>query len=61
MVSVVEYGEHIGTLKNLFVDMNDAVNFAGRLMAASESDYEPFGPDQWYCHETGEYLKIEIA
>jgi hypothetical protein len=59
MVCVVEYGENIGELRNLFRDIQQAKIFAKQIIALSHQDYECIGPNQWYCQEKKEYLKIE--
>ena len=59
MVSVIEYGENIGTLKNLFEDYRQAVRFAKRIIAVSENQYKLIAPYLWWCREKGEYIKIE--
>ena len=59
MICVVEYGEGIGTLKNLFSTRQQALVFAKRVMALSDKEYRCIGPHQWYCSEKKEYVKIE--
>ena len=59
MVCVVEYGENIGTLRNLFQDFQQAKIFAKRIIALSDQNYVCIGPNQWYCPEKKEYVKIE--
>jgi len=59
MICVVEYGENIGTLRNLFPDRQQALVFARQIIALSDDKYRCIGPHQWYCRETKEYLKIE--
>ena len=59
MVCVIEYGENIGTLKNLFQDFQQALIFVEQLIALSEDNYKCIGPNQWYCQEKNEYVKIE--
>ena len=59
MVCVVEYGENIGTLRNLFQDLQQALIFVEQLIALSEDNYKYFGPNQWYCQEKNQYVKIE--
>ncbi|MGD8739759.1 MAG: hypothetical protein PVG34_05550 [Desulfobacterales bacterium] len=59
MICVVEYGEHIGTLRNLFPDSQQAVVFAEQIIALSDAEYRCIGPHQWYCQEKKEYVKIE--
>ena len=59
MICVVEYGEHIGTLRNLFPDSRQALVFAEQIIALSDAEYRCIGPHQWYCQEKKEYVKIE--
>jgi hypothetical protein len=59
MICVTEYGESIGTLRNLFSNRQQAIVFARRIMALSDKEYRPIGPHQWYCSEKKEYVKIE--
>ena len=59
MVIVVEYGDHIGTLKNLFGDMQQAVLFAKKIIDLSGQKYECIGRFLWYCQEKQEYIKID--
>jgi hypothetical protein len=56
---VVEYGDNIGTLKNLFGDLQQAVVFVKRIMNFTGNRYQMIGPYKWYCHEKQEYIKIE--
>ncbi len=59
MVSVVEYGDNIGTLKDLFWDRQQAVMFVEKIIGLSNNKYLCIGPYQWYCQEKREYIKIE--
>ena len=59
MVCVIECGENIGTLRNLFSDIEQARVFAKQIIALSENEYERIGPNQWYCQDKNEYVKIE--
>jgi hypothetical protein len=59
VVIVVEYGDHIGTLKNLFGDMQQAVLFAKKIIDLSGRKYECIGRFLWYCQEKQEYIKID--
>ena len=59
MFCVVEYGENIGTLRNLFPDIQQALVFAEQIIALSDKEYKSIGPHQWYCQEKKEYVKIE--
>ena len=59
MVSVTEYGDNIGTLKNLFLDFRQASRFVRKIINLSENHYEWIGPYLWCCYEKEEYIKIE--
>ena len=59
MVCVVEYGENTGTLRNLFLDFQQALIFAEQIISLSNDEYECIGPNQWYCPQKNEYVKIE--
>ena len=59
MICVVEYGENIGTLRNLFSDIQQALVFAKQIIALSDEEYTCIGPNQWYSQERKEYVKIE--
>jgi len=59
MICVVEYGENIGTLRNLFPDIQQALVFAKQIIALSDEEYTCIGPNQWYCQERKEYVKVE--
>ena len=59
MICVIEYGENIGTLRNLFQDFQQALIFAEQLIELSKDNYESIGPNQWYCQAKKEYVKIE--
>ena len=59
MTQVLEYGDNIGTLKNFFCDLQQAVTFAKTIIAVSDNTYEYVGPYHWYCSEKQEYIKIE--
>jgi len=58
MISVVEYGKNIGTLKNIFWDLPQAVIFAKRIIAFSDNSYDCIGRYQWCCRAKQEYIKI---
>ena len=60
MVQVVEYGENIGTLKNLFLDEKEAMKFAKIIMEHSTEEYTCIDPRHWYCARNNEYVKVEI-
>ena len=59
MFWVMEYGDNIGTVKNLFIDMKKALSFARLIMQCSGRDYQATGQHEWYCVATKEYIKIE--
>jgi hypothetical protein len=59
MVCVVEYGDNIGTLKNMFPDLKQALVFAEQIIKIAKEEYTCIGTHQWYCSERNEYLKIE--
>ena len=59
MADVIEYGENIGTLKNIFCDLQQAVIFAQKIIDISDNKYECVGRYRWYCSEKKEYVKIE--
>ena len=59
MICVVEYGKHIGTLRNIFPDKQQALAFAQRIIALSDGKYQSIGPYKWYCREKKEFVKIE--
>jgi hypothetical protein len=59
MICVIEYGEKMGTLRNLFQDFQQALIFAEQLIELSNDNYESIGPNQWYCQAKKEYVKIE--
>lgn len=59
MFSVLEYGDSIGTLKNLFWDRDQAVMFAEKIIGLSNNKYLCIEPYHWYCQEKREYIKIE--
>ena len=59
MICVVEYGENIGTLKNMFSDLKQAIGFAEKIIKITTEEYTCIGTHQWYCKEKNEYIKIE--
>jgi hypothetical protein len=59
MFFVIEYGENIGTLKNIFCTMSQAQRFVRGIIDVSVESYECIGPDRWFCREKDEYLMIE--
>ena len=61
MFCVMEYGKNIGTIKTLFLDMNQAVGFANKIMSYSGRFYRTIGNYKWYCIETREFIAIKKA
>ena len=61
MVKVIEYGENIGTLKNLFRDEQAALKFIKFIMDGAQGEYTQVGPNKWYCATKKEYLKVETV
>jgi hypothetical protein len=59
MVCVLEYGENIGTLRNLFRDEQQAVYFAKHIMELSEEEYTCIATNKWYCSEKDEYVEVQ--
>jgi len=59
MICVIECGENIGTLRNLFPDIQQALVFAKQIIALSEEEYRCIGPNQWYCQDKKEFVRIE--
>jgi hypothetical protein len=59
MVSVIEYGNNIGSLKNLFRNLQEAILFVNKITKWSNNKYEYIGSYRWCCVEKDEYIKIE--
>jgi hypothetical protein len=59
MYCVVEYGENIGTLRNLFNRKKDASSFARRIMNAYGRKYRRIGRDAWFCRVTKEFIRVD--
>ena len=57
MICVVEYGENIGTLRNLFRDEDQAKIFAKHIIDLSEAEYTCVATNKWYCAEKNEYVE----
>jgi hypothetical protein len=60
MIYVVEHGENIGTLRNIFADFQQALVFAKRLISFSGENYTCVAPNKWYCQKKNEYVEIEF-
>ena len=59
MVCVLEYGENIGTLRNLFRDEEQAVVFAKHIIELSEEAYTCIATNKWYCSQKDEYVEVQ--
>jgi hypothetical protein len=59
MVCVLEYGENIGTLRNLFRDEEQAVVFAKHIIELSEAEYTCIATNKWYCSQKDEYVEVQ--
>lgn len=59
MVCVLEYGENIGTLQNIFHDMQQAKNFAKQLIDLAEEEYTCIAKNKWFCAKKKEYVEIK--
>ena len=59
MVCVLEYGENIGTLRNLFRDESQAIVFAKYIIDLSEEEYICVATNKWYCADKNEYVEVQ--
>jgi hypothetical protein len=59
MICVVEYGQDIGTLRNLFLDIEQATFFVKRIIEFAEDEYTCIASNKWYCENKNEYLEIK--
>lgn len=59
MVCVDEYGENIGTLRNLFRDLQQAIVFAQHIIESAEDEYTCIGMHKWFCEKKNEYVEIK--
>ena len=59
MVCVLEYGENIGTLRNLFRDEAQAIVFAKYIINLSEEEYICVATNKWYCSDKNEYVEVQ--
>jgi hypothetical protein len=59
MVCVLEYGENIGTLRNLFRDQQQAIVFAKKIIEIAEEEYTRIGLNKWFCEVKNEYVEIK--
>ena len=59
MVCVLEYGDNIGTLRNLFRDEHQAIIFAKHIMDLADEEYTCIAANKWYCSEKNEYVEVQ--
>ena len=59
MVCVLEYGENIGTLRNLFRDQQQATVFAKQLIDLADEEYTCIAKNKWFCEKKNEYVEIK--
>ena len=60
MICVLEYGDNIGTLRNLFRDEEQAIIFAKHIMDLSEEEYTSIAANKWFCSNKNEYVEIQV-
>ena len=58
MVRVDEYGENIGTLRNLFRELQQAIVFAKNIIELADEEYTCVGTYKWFCEKKKEYVEI---
>jgi len=58
MVSVLEYGENIGTLRNLFRDEQQAIIFAKHIISLSKEEYTCIATNKWHCAKIDQYVEV---
>ncbi len=59
MVCVDEYGENIGTLRNLFGDLQQAIVFARQIIELSGDEYTCIEPNKWFCENKNEFIEVK--
>ncbi|CAB1081459.1 hypothetical protein D1AOALGA4SA_9111 [Olavius algarvensis Delta 1 endosymbiont] len=59
MICVLEYGENIGTLRNLFQDLQQAKVFARQLIDLADEEYTCIAKNKWFCEKKNEYVEIK--
>ena len=59
MVCVLEYGDNIGTLRNIFLDLQQATVFAKQLIDLADDEYTCIATNKWYCETKNEYVEIK--
>ena len=60
MICVLEYGDNIGTLRNLFRDEEQAIISAKHIMDLSEEEYTRIAANKWFCSNKNEYVEIQV-
>jgi len=55
----LEYGENIGTLRNIFQDMQQATIFAKQIIDFADAEYTCLAANKWYCEKKNEYVEIK--
>ena len=59
MVCVLEYGNNIGTLRNIFHDIQQAAIFAQQIIDTADDEYTCIDINKWYCEKKNEYVEIK--
>jgi hypothetical protein len=59
MICVLEYGENIGTLRNIFLDLKQATVFAKQLIDIADDEYTCIAENKWFCAKKNEYVEIK--
>jgi hypothetical protein len=59
MFCVLEYGKNIGTLRNIFQDMQQAAIFAKQIIEFTDDEYTCVAANKWYCEKKNEYIEIK--
>ena len=59
MVCVLEYGENIGTLRNIFHDQQQATVFVKQLINLADEEYTCIASNKWFCEKKNEYVEIK--
>ena len=55
MVCVDEYREFIGTLRNLFCELKQALVFAKQITELADKEYTCVGTHKWFCEKKRVY------
>lgn len=59
MICVLEYGENIGTLRNIFRDQQQATVFAKQLIDLADEEYTCIAANKWFCEKKNEYVEVK--